>query len=190
MTCADPPPPLPPPPPPPRSRARVQVIYSGKIGDRRSAIGDRRGHGAELERITLEIYRRGAALAAERGVLIADTKPEFGRAANGSFHAGRRGADPGFVAVLGRRFVGAGLAGAFSGQVISATGRGHSTGIGSRPGRQFPRRSCRSPAGNVNTAPVSYSATTPSTSPALARLRKSCPGSAGFAGFSGSHAKS
>ena len=39
---------------------------------------------AELERITLEIYRRGAALAAERGVLIADTKLEFGRAADGS----------------------------------------------------------------------------------------------------------
>jgi phosphoribosylaminoimidazole-succinocarboxamide synthase len=39
---------------------------------------------AELERITLEIYRWGAALAAERGVLIADTKQEFGRAADGS----------------------------------------------------------------------------------------------------------
>ena len=39
---------------------------------------------AELERITLEIYWRGAALAAERGVLIADTKLEFGRAADGS----------------------------------------------------------------------------------------------------------
>ncbi len=39
---------------------------------------------AELERVTLEIYRRGAALAAERGVLIADTKLEFGRASDGS----------------------------------------------------------------------------------------------------------
>jgi phosphoribosylaminoimidazole-succinocarboxamide synthase len=39
---------------------------------------------AELERITLEIYRRGAALAAEHGVLIADTKLEFGRAADES----------------------------------------------------------------------------------------------------------
>jgi phosphoribosylaminoimidazole-succinocarboxamide synthase len=39
---------------------------------------------AELERMTLEIYQRGAALAAERGVLIADTKLEFGRAADGS----------------------------------------------------------------------------------------------------------
>ena len=39
---------------------------------------------AELKRLTLEIYRRGARLAAERGVIIADTKLEFGRAADGS----------------------------------------------------------------------------------------------------------
>ncbi len=39
---------------------------------------------AALKRITLEIYRRGADLAAERGVIIADTKLEFGRAADGS----------------------------------------------------------------------------------------------------------
>jgi phosphoribosylaminoimidazole-succinocarboxamide synthase len=38
---------------------------------------------AELKRITLEVYRRGAALAAERGVIVADTKLEFGRAKTG-----------------------------------------------------------------------------------------------------------
>jgi phosphoribosylaminoimidazole-succinocarboxamide synthase len=38
---------------------------------------------AELQRITLEVYRRGAKLAAERGVIIADTKLEFGRDAAG-----------------------------------------------------------------------------------------------------------
>jgi phosphoribosylaminoimidazole-succinocarboxamide synthase len=32
----------------------------------------------ELRRITLEVYRRGAALAAERGIIVADTKLEFG----------------------------------------------------------------------------------------------------------------
>lgn len=37
----------------------------------------------ELRRITLEVYRRGAALAGERGVLIADTKIEIGRAPDG-----------------------------------------------------------------------------------------------------------
>ena len=34
---------------------------------------------AELQRITLEVYGRGAELAAQRGVIIADTKLEFGR---------------------------------------------------------------------------------------------------------------
>ena len=38
----------------------------------------------ELRRVTLAVYRRGAALAAERGVLIADTKLEFGRAPDGT----------------------------------------------------------------------------------------------------------
>lgn len=37
-----------------------------------------------LREITLTVYRRGAALAAERGVIIADTKLEFGRAPDGS----------------------------------------------------------------------------------------------------------
>jgi len=39
---------------------------------------------AELRRITLEVYRLGAELAADRGVIIADTKLEFGRAPDGS----------------------------------------------------------------------------------------------------------
>ncbi|HEY7146030.1 MAG TPA: phosphoribosylaminoimidazolesuccinocarboxamide synthase [Streptosporangiaceae bacterium] len=33
---------------------------------------------AELERITLEVYRRGARIARERGIIVADTKLEFG----------------------------------------------------------------------------------------------------------------
>lgn len=37
------------------------------------------GTAGELHRLTLEVYRRGAALAAQRGVIIADTKLEFGR---------------------------------------------------------------------------------------------------------------
>jgi phosphoribosylaminoimidazole-succinocarboxamide synthase len=35
---------------------------------------------AELRRITLEVYRRGSAIAAERGIIIADTKIELGLA--------------------------------------------------------------------------------------------------------------
>jgi phosphoribosylaminoimidazole-succinocarboxamide synthase len=33
---------------------------------------------AELERITLAVYQRGASLAAERGIIVADTKIELG----------------------------------------------------------------------------------------------------------------
>jgi len=39
---------------------------------------------AELRRVTLEVYRRGWALAAKRGIIVADTKLEFGRAADGT----------------------------------------------------------------------------------------------------------
>jgi phosphoribosylaminoimidazole-succinocarboxamide synthase len=39
---------------------------------------------AELERITLAVYRRGAELAAGRGIIVADTKIELGRAADGT----------------------------------------------------------------------------------------------------------
>jgi phosphoribosylaminoimidazole-succinocarboxamide synthase len=37
-----------------------------------------------LERVTLEVYRRGAELAASRGIIIADTKLEFGLLADGT----------------------------------------------------------------------------------------------------------
>ncbi|HET8682825.1 MAG TPA: phosphoribosylaminoimidazolesuccinocarboxamide synthase, partial [Micromonosporaceae bacterium] len=39
---------------------------------------------AELCRLTLAVYRRGAEIAAQRGIVIADTKLEFGVAADGS----------------------------------------------------------------------------------------------------------
>jgi phosphoribosylaminoimidazole-succinocarboxamide synthase len=38
---------------------------------------------SELRRITLEVYRRGSALAAKRGIIVADTKLEFGRNKDG-----------------------------------------------------------------------------------------------------------
>jgi phosphoribosylaminoimidazole-succinocarboxamide synthase len=43
-----------------------------------------RGVAADLARATLEVYRRGAALAASRGIIIADTKLEFGLDASGT----------------------------------------------------------------------------------------------------------
>jgi phosphoribosylaminoimidazole-succinocarboxamide synthase len=39
---------------------------------------------AELKRRTLEVYERGRATAARRGIIVADTKLEFGRATDGS----------------------------------------------------------------------------------------------------------
>jgi len=38
---------------------------------------------AELTEVTLELYRRGAALAAERGIIVADTKIELGLDSDG-----------------------------------------------------------------------------------------------------------
>lgn len=38
----------------------------------------------QLREVTLEIYRQGAAVAADRGIIIADTKLEFGRAPDGT----------------------------------------------------------------------------------------------------------
>ncbi len=46
------------------------------------------GVAAELRRATLEIYRRGREVALARGIIIADTKLEFGYAADGSLVLG------------------------------------------------------------------------------------------------------
>jgi len=43
---------------------------------------------ALLRDVTLEVYRRGAAFAAERGIIIADTKLEFGWAPDGTLVLG------------------------------------------------------------------------------------------------------
>ncbi len=43
---------------------------------------------AELRRLTLAVYGRGAALAAERGILLADTKLELGHDASGELVLG------------------------------------------------------------------------------------------------------
>jgi phosphoribosylaminoimidazole-succinocarboxamide synthase len=43
---------------------------------------------AQLRTVTLQLYRRGAELAAANGILMADTKFEFGRAADGSLVLG------------------------------------------------------------------------------------------------------
>ena len=58
----------------------------------------------ELRRLSIAIYRRGAEHARERGIILADTKFEFGRRAGRHDRARRRGADARLVALLaGRR---------------------------------------------------------------------------------------
>ena len=47
----------------------------------------------ELRRVSIEIYQRGADHAAERGIILADTKFEFGTLARRRDRARRRGAD-------------------------------------------------------------------------------------------------
>jgi phosphoribosylaminoimidazole-succinocarboxamide synthase len=55
----------------PLTRAEVADLVGDKVA-------------GELERVTLEVYRRGAALAAARGVIVADTKLEFGLDGDGT----------------------------------------------------------------------------------------------------------
>jgi len=43
---------------------------------------------ARLRQVTLEVYERGAARATEQGIIIADTKLEFGRAGDGTLVLG------------------------------------------------------------------------------------------------------
>jgi phosphoribosylaminoimidazole-succinocarboxamide synthase len=53
----------------------TQDEVAGLVGDKTAA---------ELKRITLEVYQRGADLARERGIIVADTKLEFGHDKDGT----------------------------------------------------------------------------------------------------------
>ena len=59
----------------------------------------------EAERLTLELYRFVSERALERGIILADTKLEFGVDPRGPARARRRGVHPGFLSVLARRRV-------------------------------------------------------------------------------------
>jgi phosphoribosylaminoimidazole-succinocarboxamide synthase len=66
----------------PTTKATVGHDEFITFADVATEIGEHRAQ--ELRRLTLEIYRRGAEIAAGRGIIIADTKVEFGLAADGS----------------------------------------------------------------------------------------------------------
>ena len=56
--------------------------------DRAAEIVGDRALMEELRRISIEVYRRGSEHAAERGIILADTKFEFGRRADGTIVLG------------------------------------------------------------------------------------------------------
>ena len=60
-----------------------------------------------LRDLTLAVYARAEEIARERGIILADTKFEFGRAERRHDRARRRGAHPRLVALLARRRVAA-----------------------------------------------------------------------------------
>jgi len=60
----------------PATKAETGHDENITVARMRDVVGEEAG--AELERLTRLVYERGRALAAERGILIADTKLEFG----------------------------------------------------------------------------------------------------------------
>jgi phosphoribosylaminoimidazole-succinocarboxamide synthase len=56
-----------------------------------------------LESMTRAVYTQGEEIAREAGIIIGDTKFEFGKEGRRSHHPDRRGDDPGQLPFLGRR---------------------------------------------------------------------------------------
>ena len=79
-------------------RRRASTTRTSRMTEVAALVGEHTA--AELARITLAVYQRGADLAAERGIIVADTKIELGFDGVRHAAAGRRGADAGLVPVL------------------------------------------------------------------------------------------
>ena len=95
----------------------------------------------------IDIYQHAAAYALERGLIIADTKFEFGARRRRRAGAGRRGADARLLPLLaGRRLRARPRRRPRSTSSSCATGWRAWTGTSRRPGRSCPARSSRAPA--------------------------------------------
>ena len=93
----------------------------------------------ELRRVSIELYSHAAEHAAERGIILADTKFEFGRSRRRRGRARRRGADPRLLALLARRRLRAGpLAAAPSTSSSCATGPTRPAGTTRPPAPELP----------------------------------------------------
>ena len=117
-------------------------------GRRRSgARARRRGCATRASRV----YRAGRDHAAPRGIIIADTKFEFGIDADGALRADRRGADARLVALLAGRPLPPGRSQpSFDKQplrdYLARTASGRAAGTAKRRRRRFPPRWSRPPA--------------------------------------------
>ena len=110
----------------------------------------------EVERASIALYERAAASALERGIILADTKFEFGIDADGVAGGRRRGADARLVALLARRQLCAGLLAAVLRQAVRArlagdpalgqdAARARAAGRGARRHRRSLSRCLRTP---------------------------------------------
>ncbi len=100
---------------------------------------------AQAREISLEAYQQGRAWAAERGIIIADTKFELGLIDGRLSHL-RRGPHPGLVALLARRRVQAGHVPAGVRQAAAARlAGGHRLGQDTAPAGAARRRGRRHP---------------------------------------------
>ena len=88
----------------------------------------------ELRRLSIALYEAGAAHARDRGIILADTKFEFGRRPRRHDRARRRGAHPGFIALLACRRLRAGPRPAQLRQAVRAR-LGLWVGLGPDPAR-------------------------------------------------------
>ena len=66
-------------------------------------LGGDRALAEQVRDVSIELYANAAEHARSRGVILADTKFELGRDADGDAHARRRGADARLLALLARR---------------------------------------------------------------------------------------
>ncbi len=93
----------------------------------------------ELRRLSIALYELGAAHARERGIILADTKFEFGRRPDGTIVPGRRGADPRLLALLaGRRLRARAAASRASTSSTCATGPRARAGTSTPPAPELP----------------------------------------------------
>ncbi len=93
-----------------------------------------------IRELTLAVYAEAEVIARERGLILADTKFEFGTRAGRHHRARRRGADAGLHPLLGRLDLGTGSAGSTP-TTSSSSGTGCSTiRAGTDPPAPHPRR--------------------------------------------------